>query len=164
MVKFLVHSEKHGCRFFSVDNEDAIEVNRHKWHIYKHKKDHIYYVQANVKKSDGKNSTIDLHRFLLRPDSGVFVDHIDGNGLNNCRSNLRKCSVSQNGQNSSTPKNNKSGFKGVSWCNRDKYWVAHICIKGKRYNLGHFNSAEEGSVVYEAKAKELFGEFYRKTK
>lgn len=89
------------------------------------------------------------------------LDHIDGDGTNNRIANLRKCSMSENKANSKIYKNNKSGFKGVSFHKRSKKWIAYININKKRTNLGSFDKAEDAAKVYWAAAKKLHGKFAR---
>ena len=96
-----------------------------------------------------------LHRRLL---SGVGkVDHKDGNGLNNCRANLRPATQSQNQANCRKKKLSKSGFKGVHPC-RDK-WQAHIKVNGKLRHIGTYTSPEEAARAYNVAALHAFGEF-----
>src|SRR5665213_4162813 len=87
-----------------------------------------------------------MHRTILDAPKGIFVDHIDGNGLNNQRSNLRLCTRAQNSFNRGRMKNNKSGFKGVRKFR--KGWRAEICSGGKRFHLGLFLSKEEAYRAY----------------
>lgn len=91
----------------------------------------------------------------------VDVDHIDGNRANNAIANLRLATRSQNLANSFRPEKSTSGFKGVSWRNRSKPWVAHIKHQGKSIFIGSFASAEEAHAAYVQKAASLFGPFHR---
>jgi hypothetical protein len=97
---------------------------------------------------------------------GQEVDHIDGDGLNNQRSNLRFCTRSQNIRNARMKSNNTSGFTGVfkqkdSRGNRTKLWYAKIMTDEGRKFLGYFSTPEEASEKYQEVAKSSFGEFYR---
>ncbi len=88
------------------------------------------------------------------------IDHIDKNPSNNAINNLREANQENNGLNRYKNKNNTSGYKGVSYDKaRDKF-SAEITVRGVRYRLGRFNSAIEASEAYNAKARELSGEFY----
>jgi hypothetical protein len=86
-------------------------------------------------------------------------DHIDRNPLNNQKANLRKCTFSQNGMNRSKAKNTSSAFKGVSWNNAHKKWVARIMISYKRIHLGEFDEEEKAAQAYDQAATLHFGEF-----
>lgn len=88
-----------------------------------------------------------------------YVDHIDRNPSNNDPDNLRPCTQSQNIANTDRYKNNTSGFKGVSWCKRDKEWIARINIYGKNRFLGRFDSIEDAAKAYEEAALKYYGEF-----
>ncbi len=89
------------------------------------------------------------------------VDHIDGDGLNCRRSNLRDATPRQNVWNSRLAKTNTSGYKGVSFDRRRGRWHAYIIAAHKQNDLGHFDSAEEAAAaVVKARAK-LHGEFAR---
>jgi hypothetical protein len=126
-----------------------------------------------------KVTTLMLHRYLLDLDcedtyTSPVIDHIDGNGLNNCRSNLRLCDRSQNSCNKKLRSNSSTGYKGVayrysSYVRKDgtptpskKPWTAYIKPKNsKRITIGYYETAEEAAKAYDEKAKELFGQFAR---
>jgi len=105
-----------------------------------------------------------LHRFLVSPGEGFNVDHKDGNGFNNRRSNLRTCNQTQNLGNSKIPKTNKTGYKGVyttenSQKPRTCPFMSKIQFQKKHIHIGYYMTAEEAARAYDQKAKELFGEF-----
>ena len=89
----------------------------------------------------------------------LFVDHIDHNGLNNQKYNLRIATHSQNCQNRRPCKNSSSKYRGVCWHKKNKKWTAHIKIDKKTIYLGIFESEEDAAMAYDAKAKELHGEW-----
>lgn len=89
------------------------------------------------------------------------VDHADGDGLNNKWANLRAASKAQNGANCKAKKNNKSGFKGVSYCKATNKFRATIQAEGKWKWLGGFSTAEEAAEAYAEASKSLHGEFGR---
>lgn len=95
--------------------------------------------------------------------AGLEVDHINTkdeyNKRNNQRYNLRAATSAQNNYNRPPPRNNVSGFKGVSWCRRDKRWCAFIQVNKKCQNLGWFATAEEAAAAYDCHAKELHSSF-----
>ena len=99
--------------------------------------------------------------FIENPQNKPCVDHIDGNILNNKLSNLRWATRNENMRNQKISITNTTGYKGVTYHKPTKKFVAKISIDNKRYYLGYFNTAQEASDVYEAKAKEKFGDFYR---
>jgi phosphoglycerol transferase MdoB-like AlkP superfamily enzyme len=106
---------------------------------------------------NGKLVRILMHRGILNPEnSKLQVDHIDGNPMNNQRSNLRLCTNQENAFNKQIGSNNTSGYKGVYFTQNS--WVAKITKDGKnRYE--RFDSKEEAKNAYNRKATKLFGEF-----
>lgn len=108
-----------------------------------------------------------MHRVILSRILGreltrhEVVDHIDGDGLNNRRSNLRLATQMQNASNRKLNKNNTSGYKGVSWDTKTDKWVAQIMTNQKQNRLGYFDNPEDAYKAYCAAALELHGEFAR---
>jgi hypothetical protein len=103
-----------------------------------------------------------MHRVIaarMGLDLSEIIDHMDGNGLNNSRSNLRAATNAQNLQNRGKQKNNTSGIKGVSWDKARSKWAAEIRSQGKRYHLGRFDTKEEAAEAYRKAAKKLHKEF-----
>jgi hypothetical protein len=110
-----------------------------------------------VRRHNGKLQK--LHRFLLDPAPGVQVDHIDGNGLNNQRSNLRLCSGSQNQGNISKKRTNKSGYKGAHFHKGNGRWKAQISVQNKNIHLGYFDTPEAAHEAYQRAAVQYFGDY-----
>lgn len=108
---------------------------------------------------DGEWRSTSIHRFLMGPGPGQQCDHISGDKLDNRRANLRLCTVSQNVCNRPAQSNNWSGLKGVSYVRGS--WIARIGLNRKRYHIGCYRTATEAARAYDARAKELHGEFAR---
>lgn len=133
-----------------VDCEDFDWLNQWKWHAHKTPK--TFYAcrtDWSVKKM------IRMHALIC----GDGADHKNLNGLDNRRSNLRKATRSQQGGNRPANKNNKSGFKGVSWSKRGNRWYAYITKDRRVRFLGAFHSKIDAARAYDDAAKEAFGEF-----
>lgn len=96
-----------------------------------------------------------LHRVLMEAAAGTYIDHADGDPLNNKLENLRFCTLKQNGANRGKQKNNTSGYKGVSFNKKAQKYKAEI----NRIYIGHFDTAELAYQAYCVKAIELHGEF-----
>ena len=90
---------------------------------------------------------------------GFDVDHINHDGLNNRRSNLRICSRSENLQNQRRRSDNRSGYKCVSFYKRTGKWRAYIMINGKETHLGYFDSPETAYMKYLEASEDLHGEY-----
>lgn len=116
------------------------------------------YVEMSV-----KNKSYLAHRLVFLYMTGSWpkndVDHMNQIKNDNRWCNLRECTVSQNLANSKIPKNNTSGFKGVTWYKRDKKWKAQIMFRGKHINIGRYKEKNAAAMAYNDKALELFGEF-----
>lgn len=147
-----------------VDSIDC-DLANHNWYYYVDAKNGVKYVTRNAKDSDQQQGKIYLHRVILQRILGRelkrndFVDHIDHNGLNNQRSNLRLATNSQNQANQGLASHNTSGYKGVSWIKRDKKWRAQISVDGKAISLGHFDNPETAYAAYCEAAIKYHGEF-----
>lgn len=140
-----------------VDDEDYGELSKYKWSLS---------CQGNseyaVRIVDGKMTS--MHRTVLRPPAGYQTDHVNGNGLDNRRCNLRPCTKKQNQQNCRVSKNNKVGYKGVCRStdhSRVKVWRSFLVVDNKQINLGRYTTPEEAAHAYDKAALELFGEFAR---
>lgn len=105
-----------------------------------------------------------MHRLITGAGAGQQVDHINGNKLDNRRSNLRLCTQSENMRNRGATALNTSGFKGVHWSANDRKWRAGIKVEGKRIFLGLYLSKEEAAEAYNRAAESLHGLFASKNK
>lgn len=100
-----------------------------------------------------------MHRQLMSPPTGLFVDHKDGNKLNNQRANLRLCTKGQNMANQPPTRRNRYGLKGVSLDMRTGRWRAQIGHEKRNHYLGTFDTAEAARTAYLKAATDLHGEF-----
>ena len=146
-------------KYALVDDIDFDRVSQFSW--YANKRKHTYYAQRIIYLSGGQH-TLFLHRFILNLKlyDGKQADHIDGDGLNNQRSNLRKCTLHQNRLNR-RPQSGVSKYKGVNWHRVSQKWRAKIKKNRKDYYLGLFSNEIDAAKAYDRKAKELHGEFAR---
>jgi hypothetical protein len=131
-----------------VDDDIYELIKVYKWHTMKNY--NIFYAARNTSRKDdpqNKQYHIYLHHLVVgKPPKGMDVDHIDGNGLNNQRSNLRVVLHRKNTQN--LLKQRMGRLVGASWNKRDKKWRADIQINGKRVYLGYFDSEQEAHETY----------------
>lgn len=101
-----------------------------------------------------------MHRLIVEAPAGSEVDHVDGNGLNNRRENLRCCTHQQNCRNSRKHPG-RSDYKGVCWEKRRGHWVAMIRTSQGRKHLGSFDSEKDAAEAYKLAARQYHGEFAR---
>ena len=132
-----------------VDDSDYERVIQHKW-CY----DGQGYATANV---NGKQDR--MHRFILKAKAGEHVDHVNMDGLDNRRCNIRICNNSQNHANTRLRSDNTTGYKGVSFIKRDNIFQAKIEVNGHHMNLGSFKDPIEAALKYNEAALKHFGEF-----
>ncbi len=98
-----------------------------------------------------------MHRIIMNAPVGKQVDHINHNGLDNRKENLRLATPAQNQANQKLSKANTSGFKGVSFDKKKKKWAAYIGKQSR--NLGRFLDIRDAARAYNDAAKLAYGEF-----
>lgn len=141
-----------------VDDEDYDRIVQHNWQIATGKTIGGVYAKRTVGRK-GNRKTVLMHREVLQLQSPPpFVDHINYDGLDNRKSNLRLCTLSENSVHRRL-KSNPSGFRGVTFYKRDKKWCAQIRFKNRCVNLGYFRTPQEAAIAYDTAALMLFGEF-----
>lgn len=146
---------------FFVDDEDFELVNSYKWRAVEHGRGfRVSRGNCHTRNGNWHSKCALVHRFLLKAEKHQIIDHIDGNPLNNQRSNLRFCTFQQNLWNKPLRKDSKSGVIGVRR-NKNNSFTVRIQISGKRLCLGTFNSIKEAASKYNEAATIHFGEFAR---
>lgn len=145
-------------QFAIIDDEDYDTLCKFKWRV-KEESNTMYAIR------DNRKTTVRMHRQILNIiDSNYNVDHINGNGLDNRKCNLRVCTQAQNVCNTKPRQGTSSKFKGVSWNPQKNKFHAYVNFNKKRFFLGYYNSETEAAKAYNQKASELFGEFARLNK
>ena len=152
-----IESKKHGNKEVLIDTEDWEKVKGYRWHLHPelHALAHIPHPDGGTYISPQGNkrarrTTLRLHHAVLgKPVKGLVTDHIDGNGLNNCKSNLRHVTTKQNGENQKMHSTNTSGFRGVTFHKRAKKWWAKTQVGGRLHSLGYYYTKEEAAEAYD---------------
>jgi len=141
-----------------VDDDDYEWLMQHKWH---------YHRTGYARRGSGgrkQHRKLYMHREIAKAPSGFDVDHINGNTLDNRKSNLRICTRKENIRNQkliSVKRRKTSVYKGVSWDKRDGRWIAQITVDRRSIRLGSFTNELDGALAYDEAARRFFGEFAR---
>lgn len=156
--QYLEITLQHGLVTF-VDYEDRELVTKYSWTASK--RGNTYYTTRSTRNPlTGRKLTVQLHSEILGAQNGQQIDHVDGNGLNNLRSNIRFATHTQNARNRGPQANNKTGVKGVYYDAVLNRYIAQIKAgPGRQTYLGSFVTATEGAAAYDRAAVALFGEF-----
>ena len=182
--ELVIESKKNGTFVVLYDEEDEELIKAHTWNVQVKSNgkayvattlpadpdsDDWYYGIRTEKGREGKpyrrrkNHAKMLHALIMNTPKGMFTDHINGDPLDNRRSNLRICTVSENNRNAPNHRDGTSGYKGVCYIkdcpSRIKRWRAVVNYNKKAFYLGIFATAEEAARAYDAKALELHGEY-----
>ena len=138
-----------------VDDQDYDMIISHRWQPTPADQKQVrFYASRRTSRS-----TFYMHRVILNPPPGMEVDHINGDGLDNRRCNLRLCSRGQNNANIKNIRRASSGFRGVYISSTSRLYRAMISVGKKNIELGRYKSAEEAAKAYDAAASAAFGEF-----
>ena len=152
-----------------VDDEDHKWLSKWNWHA-SHDRDGTIHARRTVNflLPDGTRSAkaVWMHREILglTADNPMQADHIDGDGLNNRRTNLRSVSRRENMRNRRLQANNKSGVPGVSWSTTKRRWRASIRVEGARVELGYFRELRNAAQARREAEQKHHGEFSRNYK
>lgn len=143
-----------------IDDEDYKLVEPYKWR----KNAQGYAVSrlyTRIAKGIRHATDVRMHRLIMGEPKDMEVDHIDNNGLNNQRYNLRVATHWQNLANRALQKNNTSGYRGVSWSKQANKWWAQIYVDSRTVHLGLFDDVKDAAKAYNDAAIERYGEFAR---
>lgn len=146
-----------------IDATDVDAAGRYNWTALVHSAGRSRTVYA-IRGATVNRPYALLHRFLWESwglSDAPQLDHVNGDGLDCRRCNLRAATPSQNVCNTPLRTNNTSGLKGVGWHRRQQKWNARINVNGQRIHLGSFSDPSEAHLVYSEAARRLHGEFAR---
>jgi hypothetical protein len=146
-------------KFAIVDPEDYERLNEYRWHVTKN--GNTFYAKRNPRVGrKGKAPPIYMHRSIIEVPATLVIDHINFNGLDNRKANLRLATRTQNNRHirrTRTPGTSK--YKGVSWYTREKKWVVKIHADGKTHTVGYFTDEVQAAKAYDKAAKIHHAEF-----
>jgi len=143
-----------------VDPEDYKELAKYQW--YAKRCERRFYAERWGKTKQGSRirRDIKMHQVIMGTAEGKFIDHINHNGLDNRKANLRFATAQQNTWNKRKQKGNYSSqYKGVHWVKSEKNWRAVITCNKRVIYIGRFDDEKAAAMAYDAKAKEYFGEY-----
>jgi hypothetical protein len=141
-----------------IDAVDVDIVARFNWTAYLTTST-VYAARKDT--SGAKQINFYLHRAIMGNPAGIEVDHINGDGLDNRRCNLRAATRSQNAQNTRVRSDNTSGVKGVWWDSARRKWASEIRVRGRKLFLGRHNDLESACEAYAYASEKFHGEFRR---
>ncbi|MBP7053604.1 MAG: hypothetical protein KBE65_21550 [Phycisphaerae bacterium] len=142
--------------YAKVDPEDFCWLSQYRWHYVRTSRT-FYAVRPSY--HAGRSGKVWMHREIMGTPRGLVCDHINHNGLDNRKANLRNCTVAQNNLNRVRYRNGRSRYKGVWWSRSVQMWGAQIQACGRAEFLGYFVHEVQAARAYDAAARRLHGEF-----
>ena len=152
-----LYGNKAAGRVALVDDEDYDLVMQYRWNVHECNRSSPCgpYAVTHGPRSPGNRPTIRMHNLII---GFSFVDHINHDGLDNRRENLRSASNQDNNRNRRKVMRGHSQFKGVTRAHKTR-WTARIRVNGRSVWLGYFRSEVDAALAYDAAARKYFGEF-----
>jgi hypothetical protein len=144
-----------------VDDEDYARVSRYSWRAKRKRDGRTTYAYATIASVSSRTGRVDvaLHRLVMDAPADRQIDHIDGDGLNNRRANLRLATHAQNQANRNKQANNRSGFKGVYKTTGSESWQSILRFNRHNYGIKTCKTKEEAARWYDRAARVVHGEF-----
>lgn len=134
------------------DTWERMKLDRFQWCAQVHKSGKVYAMSRG-------SFPVAMHRLIAKAKKGQYVDHANGDTLDNRTDNLRVCTPGQNRANSRRERHNIAGFKGVTWSKSSRKWAAQIVVDGNRFYLGVFEHKDRAAQAHDRAAIYFHGEF-----
>jgi len=148
----------HG-KYAIVDPDDYVWLSKYKWYVVK-KGNTFYANRGQWSKTQKRRLTITMHRLIIDVPDDMFVDHINHNGLDNRKANLRLATPADNARYARYPKiNTSSRYRGVCYNKQTRKWRTTILVNRKRKHLGYFKHEIDAARAYDQAAKLYYGDF-----
>lgn len=141
-----------------VDDDDFEYLSQWKWFAKWNASSRGFYA-CRSERRNGKSGTVWMHRQIMQAEWPTRVDHVNRQGLDNRRSNLRLATAAQNNQNARLREDSTSGIRGVNWRKDSRKWRARIAVEGKKITIGLFDKIEDAKAAYAEAARKYHGEF-----
>lgn len=142
-----------------VDEFDVGRITQYRWYAQPQPDGRVYACRTG---RVGEPHTIRMHRFILEAFPRDIIDHKDCNGLNNCRSNIRIATATQNAFNrhpDRTWRHNKHGYRGVAYLSNNRNYRGRIAVNGIQHYTKAFATPIEAAIAWDALALKHYGEF-----
>jgi hypothetical protein len=147
-------------KYALVDPADYDRLIEHKWHTVG-ARGTFYAVRNTGQRIGEKRIVLKMHRAVLKVPDGMFVDHINHNGLDNRRANLRPATQAQNARNRRKVHggNYHSKYRGLTWYKHQKQWAVRIMVNRQAKFIGYFDDERDAAKAYDTAAKKYHGRF-----
>ena len=147
-------SKSESTKYAMVDDDDYDFLIQYKWYGVQQRGENWYAILSSSRYGASR-----MHRLITNVQKGQVVDHIDHNGLNNQKNNLRVCTMSENCKNTSSRKDSTSKYLGVSFHKMTKKWQASVYNNQTQIYIGLFKNEIDAAKAYNESAKKYHGEF-----